>query len=421
MNCRQNMKIVKIGLLLFALLAGALLVYAIFGLRNIANRQQAVAEAWRQTAGMTPAELIQSYPKTEKNEAARRLETLAAKLEVAAENETATDADAGSIIARDYFADRPSDDGDRVEELPENVKNYLAAHQNDLNRLYESVRQNPPPEWEADANQSRAMLPSHASLHIRLHEIIALDALDKTARKQDRQALEALEASWKASEFLRRRPEALFQTINSIVSTTQNNVLRKIKDVPAEWRERLQKPDYRALAAQSLELEFAAASLEIEPKSATALQKVRDNLLPPFESAAALNQSEAGQETVAQFQSGGFCAFDSSRDGEAKIVWWNPKARIMFPATHQIWRNFAVLLYDRELTEQVLRVREIERAAAQTGSLPQFAAIDSALCDGSRWIIERQNDGSLVVRFDKAKELFANQKAPSSYKLHAER
>lgn len=410
------MKIVKIGLLLLALLAGALLIYAIFGLRNIADRQQAVAEAWRQTAGMTPAELIQSYPKTEKNEAARRLETLAAKLEVAAETE------AGSIIARDYFADRPSDDGDRVEELPENVKIYLATHQNDLNRLYESVRQSPPPEWEADANQSRAMLPSHASLHIRLHEIIALDALDKTARKQDRQALEALEASWKASEFLRRRPEALFQLLNLAVSTTQNNVLRKLKDVPAEWRERLQKPDYRALAAQSLELEFAAASLEFKPKNQTTLQKLWGNLLPPFESVAALNQSEAGQETVAQFQRRDFCASDSSPgSGEAKIAWWNQKARIMFPAASQIWRNFAVLLYDRELTEQVLRVREIERAAAQAKSLPQFAQIDSALCDGSRWTIERQNDGSPVVRFDKAKELLANEKAPSGYQLHAGR
>ena len=48
------MKILKIGLLLFGLLAGIFLVGAVFNFRNASSKQRTLADEWRQATGMSP-------------------------------------------------------------------------------------------------------------------------------------------------------------------------------------------------------------------------------------------------------------------------------------------------------------------------------------------------------------------------------
>lgn len=407
------MKILKIGLLLCGLLVGVFFARAVFNYRNASSKQKTLAEAWRQTTGMTPEELIAAHPKTEKNESARQLERLAAKLGI----DEAGDGE-GSRLARDYFAERQTGESDEAEELPENIKKYLAIHQNDLNALYGFVRQNPAPEWETDVSRgAEAPLPN-ASFHIRLHQIIALDVLHRTVENQNRQALEAFEASRKANEFFRRRPEAALQMINLIAFSTQNYALRKMNDVPADRRERLATDDYRRLAAKVLELEFASAYLSAEPENSTTLQKFTAHLIPFSRLDSALDTSEAIRETVAELQRRDFCSL-SNLNGEAKLAWWNTGGKIVFPAAQQMWRNFAEMSYDAELTERVLRLKEFTRTSPQADLPPELSEMKSALCGGSNWTVEKQPDSSLVIRFSRASDLIKDEKMSSSYTLQA--
>lgn len=408
------MKILKTGLLLVGLLAGIFFVYAVLSFRAVSSKQKTLADQWRQTTGMTPEELLRAYPKTEKNESARELERLAAKLGI----DEADDGE-GSRLARDYFAERQTGESDEAEELPENIKKYLAIHQNDLNALYGFVRQNPVPEWETDVSRAAAAPSPNLSFHIRLHQIIAIDVLNRIRENQNRQALEALEASWKASEFLRERPEAVLQTINLVVFSNQNYALRKMNDVPADRRERLAADDYRRLAAKVLELEFAAAYLSADSENSTTLLKFTANLIPFSRFNSALDTSEAMRETVAELQKRDFCSL-SNLNGEAKLAWWNADGRIVFYGAFQIWRNFAEMSYDAELTERVLRLKEFTRASPKEADLPpELSRMKSALCDGSNWTAEKQPDGSLVIRFSRASDLIKDGKTPLSYTLQA--
>lgn len=406
------MKTIKKVLLLCGLFAGVFFVCAVFNFRNASSKQKTLADGWRQTTGMSPEELVAAYPKTEKNESARELERLAAKLEIGE-----TDDSEGARLARDYFVERGTDASDQAEELPENIKRYLAIHQNDFDALYSFVRQNSRPEWETDVRR-RAQTPSpNSSFHIRLHEIIALDALNRTEENQNRQALEAFEASRKASEFFRERPEADFQMINLLVSSTQNYALRKMNNVPADRRERLTTDDYRRLAAKVLEHEFAAADLSADSESSTTLQNAANKLFPFSRFNSALDTSAAVRETVAELQRRDFCSL-SNLNGEAKLAWWNTGGRIVFPAALQIWRNFAAMSYDAELTERVLRLKQFRRTSPQEADLPsELSRTKSALCAGADWTVEKKPGGSLVIRFSRAVDLIKDEKAPLSYTL----
>ena len=407
------MKNLKIVLLPFGLLAAIFFVYAVFNFRNAANKQKTLADEWRQTTGMSPEELVALYPKTEKNEPARELERLAARLGI-----NDSEDDEGGRLARDYFAEREADASLEAEELPESIKKYLAIHRSDLDALYSFVRRSSRPEWETDAS-SRGKIPSpNLSFHIRLHQIIALDALHRTVENQNRQALEAFEASRKASEFFRERPEAELQMINLLAASTQNYAVRRMNDVPADWRTRLAADDYRRLAAKTLEYEYATEYLLPDSENSMTRQKLTDKIYPFSRFNAALDTSAAARERVAEWQRRDFCSL-SDLNGEAKPAWWNTDGKIVFPGTWQIWRNFAELSYDAELTERVLSLKEFRETSAQSDLPPELSRKKSALCDDSHWIVEKQPNGSLVISLNRAADLIKDEKMPLIYTLPA--
>ena len=407
------MKNLKIGLLLFGLLAVVFLTCAVFNFWSASSKQKTLADEWRQTTGMSPEELVALYPKTERNESARELERLAAKLGIDESGDSE-----GARLARDYFVERRTDASLEAEELPENIKKYLAIHRRDLDALYGFVRQNSRPEWETDASRRGTMPSPNLTFHMRLHQLIALDALHRTVENQNRQALEAFEASRKASEFFRERPEIDLQMINLLTASAQHYALRKMNDVPAEWRKRLATNDYRQLAAKVLEHEYATERLLPDSENSMTRQKLTDKIFPFSGFNAALDTSAAARETVAEWQRRDFCSF-SSTNGDAKLAWWNTNGRIVFSAAWQMWRNFAELSYDVELTERVLRVKEFRETSAQFNLPPELSQTKSALCDGANWTVEKQPDGALVIGLSRAADLIKDEEMPLSYKLPA--
>ena len=408
------MKKIKIGLLLFGLLAGGFFAFAVFNFQNAASRQKTLADEWRQTTGVSLEELVALYPKTEKNDAAREVERLAARLEIGE-----SDDGEGARIARDYFVERRADASLEAEELPENVKKYLATHRGDLDALYDFVRRNSRPEWETDASLRAIMPVPNPSFDIlRLHQIIALDALNRTAANQNRQALEALEASRKAGEFFRDRPEADLQMINLLTVSTQNYALRKMNDVPADRRGQPAPDDYRRLAAKVLEHEFAAERLLTDSENSITRQEWTHKIFPFLGLNSTLDTSGAVQETVAELQRRDFCS-PSNFGGEAEPAWWNTGGKIVFPAVSLIWQNFAAMSYDDELTERVLRLKEFRRTTAQTDLPPELSRMQSTLCDDSHWTVESQPNGSLVIRFSRAADFIKYEDTPASYTLPA--
>src|SRR5213592_279225 len=82
---------------------------------------------------------------------------------------------------------------DDLDEVPEDIRNYLEEHRADLDALYKLVLQNEVPKWEMDiARWVEGPLPG-LYYHRQLHGVIALDILTKTRLGLNREALKAFE------------------------------------------------------------------------------------------------------------------------------------------------------------------------------------------------------------------------------------
>ncbi|MBC7797440.1 MAG: hypothetical protein H7Z37_11245 [Pyrinomonadaceae bacterium] len=420
------MKILKIILLVCALLGGGLFVGTAIFNRQTHNRQTALDNEWRQTTGTTTAELLQKYPRQEKNESAVKLEELAARL-LKVNGET----NIKNVFESDFnrFAKRQSVESGEAKELSENLKTFLAAHQNDFESLYDFIEQNPAPHWKLNLEQPNsesfaAPQPLDFVFHRNLHRLIALDALDKTRQNKDDAALRAFAASWKAAESLRQRPELTAQIDNFIIAETQLQTLRQMKRVPPEWEIRILEPDYRRTGLEMLQLEYSAVhSSAFVPMSEWGRaenntiwqQFLVARVLPVFEINQRLDFSAAGVRTVAYLQQTDFCSFDRKFSGFDDTTSGNGFfGHPIYINLIEKWQDYAELAFDSELTSQLLRAK---RQATQLSG--ETAAEQSNLCKDSRWTIAETRDGSTVIEFSRAAELLKNTEIPLTYTIKA--
>lgn len=414
------MKIVKIVLLCVALLAGGLLVAAAIYNRQTNNRQIALEEEWRQTTGTTTRELLQRYPRQDKNDAAKKLEELAAQLlKVNGEKSV------GDVFNFDFnrFAEPHNRASSQPQELSANLKTFLANHQSDFQALYRFVEQNPVPQWEMNLEQPDTESLNFA-FHSDLHRLIALDALDKTLQGNDEQALRAFAASWKIAESSRERPQLIVQFVNFAIADTQLQTLRQMNRVPREWQSRILESDYRRIGLQMMQLEYSAAhSSAFVPQSVWQRGQnqagwryfVATRVLPVFEIGQRLDFSAAGIKTVAHVQQTDFCSFDRRFPGyDDKSSGTSFFVRPIYLNLTDKWQNYAELAYNLELTKQVLRVKQL---AAETPS--EITAEESKLCQNSEWTIAQAPDRSTVIQFSRAAELLKNTQIPLTYTLTA--
>ena len=409
------MKLVKIGLLAGVLLAGVLLIGLTVYQRQTHNRQIALDNEWQQTTGTTTPDLLRNYPLQEKNEAAKKLEELAAQLLKADGKKNVS-----NVFESDFdrFAKPHSGESSQPDELSANLKTYLATHQTDFQTLYDFIEQNPAPQWQMNLEQRTSETLSFV-FHNDLHRLIALDALDKTLQGNDEQALRAFAASWKIAESLRERPELIVQFFNFVIADTQLQTLRQLNRVPREWQNRIFEKDYRRVGLQTMQLEYSVAhSSAFIPQSvwqrgqnqADWRHFLATRVLPVFETGQRLDFSAAGVKTVAHLQQTDFCSFDRRFPGyDDNSSGARFFARPIYLNLTDKWQDYAELAYNLELTKQVLRVKQF------AGAPDELTQEKSNLCQDSQWTITAASDGSLVIEFSRAAELLQNAETPPTY------
>ena len=420
------MKLVKIGLFSGALLAGVLFIGLAVQRWQTQSRQTALDKEWRQTTGVTTPELLGGFPRQEKNEAAKRLEELAARLLKVVGETSIKDVFESDF---DRFAGRQIGESSDSPELSENLKTFLAAHQSDFEALYDCIEQNPAPQWELNLEQpafeaAPSPSPFDFAFLSNLHSLIALDVLDKTRRNNSEAALRAFAASWKATAFLRERPELSAQTMNFIIAETQLAVLRQMNRVSREWEQRILATHYHSFGLKVLQLEYSAphsaafvpASDFLRGQNKTGVAHfLATSVLPVFEENQRLDFSAAGIKTVAYLQQTDFCSFDR----EFRALDQTSPGGILFRRPLRInfvekWQNYAELAYDLELTSQVLRAKRLANRSSSESTAEQ-----SNLCKDSQWTIAQSPDRSIVIRFSRAAELLNNNETPLTYTIKA--
>ena len=422
------MKILKVlGVGLAALAAIALLWF--FGGPMLARSREAEAErAWVQSFG-TFEELLKRYPRTATNDTTRQLAQLAKRLglDLGAKTPDAQSSLAVSTKPRqDEFAEgrhsvseflmvelrKPEAD---VAPVPPRARDFLAAHGEDLRAIEEELLEAEPPRWDYDtgsASYVRSQAIPDTSALIALQRVLLARALAAQAVGDGASAERSLEASWKLNQELRRIPDSLCQIVARGAASWQLGAIRKIPVDAKAWRGRLSEHDYKRSQLDS-ELfhswpspkkfrAFEDLEKRLEPGG---LKRLRDRFLQPYGSLVWSQVTEGTRKDLVAIRDAHVV-----RDWpQRKPKWYSASAillSISLPGTHSMFRRVDEYLLDAELTDKVLRARELraENGNRWPVSIP---GIEETRASDARWIYSVAPNG--VVTIQLSQELFKDR------------
>ena len=292
---------------------------------------------------------------------------------------------------------------DDLDEVPEDIRNYLEEHRADLDALYKLVLQNEVPKWEMDiARWVEGPLPG-LYYHRQLHGVIALDILTKTRLGLNREALKAFEASWKINQGLLDRPELSSHLVAHSVLNRQVGVLRKMREVPSEWQTRILDRDFRTSFLQAIRLDLVALSKYLsDTNKNVSFLGLDDNIINsplghPFRRIMGVQALEVANQILSELKTSDFCSFDpdSAREQlDTSRSRWNVGTNLINDL--RAWKTLTKSLVNLELTRKILQVKATHPTKNED-SLRKGADIPSKLCSDAKWVHQVTADGTTLI------------------------
>lgn len=413
------------------------------------------SETWTALTSIPPDSIATRFPKTEANNSALKLEKLIAGIGIRPVPHRASPTQIASEAAGFFFKEgepfleaQLQRTDNRIEPPPSRVQSFLAAHQRDLKAIKALLLNQQPPHWEMDISQNLtvSLLPNasypvpvavprffnpeiprwemdtnqpfdlpHRSILslIGLQRVLAVDILEKSRLGQSREALDMLEVSWQINSALRARPDHATM-IALYVFHLQSLILRKMEGVPAEWQQRLGDHDYRqsyllALEGTSWFLYRRARRASFEqlfgPRRDPA-PVFKTPLGKPYLRFCAIDQAEKALATLAELRRQDTCSFDPrafANKPELQPARWNTVGQFIIRLKDLAgsWRDIGWILLHRELTQKVLRIKQLRRTFAD-GSWPkQVPGLESSVCPGERWTYRVTPGGGMSISFSR--------------------
>jgi hypothetical protein len=405
-----------------ALVGGAVaLVLAVWiwsGVR-IWQKEKPVNAAWESLTGKAPEAYfqaaLQEFPKSGMNETARQLEEVTTRLGMfnpmpqrlyGGERKGAT-GPFGAVDIPPYVLNQLRRPNDVVDPLPEGTQDYLRKHRADLDAIYGLLQQSEGPRWETDVSALvQAPVPG-LMYHRQLHGLFALDILNKTRQGQSASALQALEASWRINQSLRRRPELVSHMSATSILHLQAGVIRKMKNVPVEWWQRLDVKVWQESFLRAMELDAVVLSRYVRdtdyplnsPRSFNPL--VNSPLGKPLWRLAGIEILELSGEIFSLIKKSNSCT--SSPDAVLKQVEaahssWNLGTHYGYTNYLRAWRMSTEGLIHAELTRKILQVKAARDLAMDKDWPRQLAPMESFLCPQAEWVHEVAPNGTIQIK-----------------------
>ena len=385
---------------------------------RIWQKEKAVQQAWVEMTGKTPEvyfqAVLQQFPKSGMNETARQLEELTTRLGIFypmpnrlydGERKRAT-GPFGAVDVPAYVLSQLRKSSDHLDAAPGELQRYLQTHRADLDALYSLIQRNDIPRWETDVAQLvRAPVPG-LLYHRQLQGLIALDILDRTRKRQNLLAAQALEASWKVTQSLFDRPELISQMMASSILNLQLGLLRKMENVSVEWQALLAVKAWQGSFLRAMELDALVLSrYVVDPTDMMAgrwFHPFYGPLGKPVRRLAEVEILEVAQEALSTVKTSGFCRGNSDRELEQRdnlLSNWNlgtyfgVRNRYYFRA----WTTSTQALLEMELTRKVLEVKEARHSGRNTNWIQQLVPTESALCPEAKWVHEVAPNGTIQI------------------------
>jgi len=419
MFCKHSLWFLKYTSL--ALIGGAfaivLAAWMWSGVR-IWQKEKPVQQAWVGMTGKTPEgyfqAVLQQFPKSGMNETARQLEELTTKLGIFNPmpnrlydgERKRTTGPFGAVDVPAYVLSQLRKPSDHLDAAPGELQRYLQTHRADLDTLYSLIQRNDIPRWETDVAQLvRAPAPG-LLYHRQLQGLIALDILDRTRKRQNLLAVQALEASWKVSQSLFERPELISQMIATSILTLQLGLLRKMENVPVGWQGLLAVKAWQASFLRTMELDALVLSrYAADPTDMIAgrwFHPFYGPLGKPVRRLAEIETLEVAQETLSAVKTSGFCSGDSDRELEQRdklLSRWSLGTHFGISNRYYIraWTSSMQALAEMELTRKVLQVKDARHSERNMSWTQQLVPLESALCPEAMWVQEVAPNGTIQI------------------------
>lgn len=399
------------------LLSGA---WWIIGSAMAASSENAVDEKLTKANGAAPAEFIASLPKEETNDSARRIDETISEImatsvaipEFALAGNYRDDRDGVYYDYIDWHVYRQSGD---VDEPPREMRQLISKHVVSLANLYAFIAANGPPRW--DQNPSllvRAPFPNLSRFR-NLFKLIALDILAKTHEGKNKEAMSAFECAWKITEALRQRPEQVAQLSACAQAMMLAGALRKMKDVPAYWQQRIADHSYREPLIRGLRIDAASLTLWLRQESFYRRAQLifgegpMDRLAfalfgSPYLRLCAADNLSAELKVLDRLESLDICSYNRDEMIDrmrASFARWNRWRRAPYPG--QSWETSAMTEINLRLTKMVLRGREImSESGSDLGE--KLSKEEAVVCGDVKWQYQVSPDGKVSVALINAPE-----------------
>ena len=321
----------------------------------------------------------------------------------------------------DSQLDKPNDE---IDVPPEEVRQYLTNHAAELDLVRTHILRSELPKWEMDVSKVgdiRSELPSFLSL-ANFQKILLVDTLEKTRQGKDQLAIKNIEASWKLNQALLEQPYLISYLVFIINARPQAVVMRKIQGISNEWQERINHLNKFELPQAFLMSLYSEAFVSLSARKYSTSQFIEDGddskvdsftrwirfltdpVTKPYIRLMAVNYFNNMNQIHLKLAEQDFCAFNpddfQAQAGLMPDAWWNPINRFSLGGSfHGQWRRLGKTVLRFELTQKVLRIKEI---AQNQGRFPnQIPGIESSICRGANWIYQLRPEGKALISFSK--------------------
>jgi hypothetical protein len=417
-------------------------------------QEAAVSRKWAETL-LDPSTIPGRFPKRAKNSTAFFLEETVKqdhnRFELKGFRRDVPWKDGWNVLQDEF--NRPTD---RIY-LPEDVMSYLSRHEADFSGIYEKVRDEAP-EWEIDPEDftsspvDRKKIYGHAMLdlsaNITLVKLIAIDVLGKTVKGETREALEAFDCAWIINRSIRNRPDRYSQVIGMWIDGMLSRVIRKMRDIPPKWQERILEHDYRKTMMTAFAMETWRLFQVVNSSNMFLTKDDYIGLLGPGESEpftlpeamgivitkigrpyfrlCAIDALEKTRQEILILQGEDICRMDpSSRKWEETVARWNiikedpfsSRSSTLFishffiPNFVASWRSAQIAMFKLEATQKILQIKERKRALPGGRLERDVFVLPSSMCRDREWICKTYEDGAFSLSYSgKVKGLFESEK-----------
>jgi hypothetical protein len=393
-----------------AVLVTLVIIAFLLGSRLSSSKSATVEAGWDHTLG-SREEILERFPLRHANDAAMELERLTAALGI----DIASRIDTGRArplkeTARRFAKIKPKLGNylQRQIELPrrtslpppEQLISFLKEEEETLAAIRRHLLEGDLPRWGLHVGRYFDVAFPNRLGHVNLQKLLVADAMIKNVRGESAEALLVLEAGWRLNGSIRDDPYLITQLVAISITRLHAGALRQIRDVPDDWKERLNEHDFRDSFFTAMLLESwhwtQIEGPEIFDERTSRASRLAWMIARPYARYCLADLSDDYRERLMKLADGGatcdYYLVERQESLDVPVPFWNVMGVLVQPNILGALDRLARLELDLELTGKVLRLK----------NEPWDERLEpSVACPRDNWLYGTGPEGTKSIEFSR--------------------